>query len=229
MNIKTKRFFLAHIVILIIVIVLGQLGRARMPKCGIEKVRTMEQLYELEVAATSIFEDEYYDGFAEYKDDYINELEDAAIVAVVRPTGNIHPYHLTFCHEVIVEEVIQGNDNLENKILQIYDESAKFMTNENHNSRLEYRDIKNLMQSGHTYLAFFFPLELNHYFKEDVYRFHDSFFNYLDLGNGNTKSILKSSEKADFRKIKEIEFFTSSQRVLDILIEIKQKIIEKYI
>lgn len=196
-----------------------------MQNCGIQDVRTLEQLYDLDIALTSVFDDTFYDNFVEYQESYASEVDDSAIVAIVRTTGNIRPYNYSCCQEVTVEQVILGDKSLENKNLHIYD-GPKFMTNDDNNT-LEYRSIKNIMQPDHTYLAFFCPAVINEYLKEDVYQFNESFFCYLDLTNNSSVPITESS--SDLRNIRDIEFFTSSQRTLDAMLEIKNIIIEKYL
>jgi len=227
MIVKTKRFFLLQVLLVVLVTGIGQIGKAQMPKCGIQEVRTLDQVYELDIILSSVLEDEDYDSFVKYKEDYVEDVEDAAIVAVIKPTGNIHTYYLNARYEIVVERVIKGDQSLENKVLHLFD-SYNFAVSRMSEDKLGYHDIKNAMQPDHVYLAFFSPVELNNYLEEDAYRLDDSFFNYLDLDNDNTVPI-DSPEQTEFKEVKEFEFFASSQRMLDVLIEIKQKIIEKYI
>ncbi len=230
MDTKIKRFLVFQLVLILTAALLGQVGKASMSKCGIQDVRTLEQLYQLDIDAECIFTDEFYDGFIEYMDSYVNEMvlfadENHAIIAIVKPTGTIRPYNFTLCQEVIVEQVTLGDKNLEQKTLSIYS-GPVFMMNDESNV-LECRSVKNVMQPGHTYLAFFSPAIINDYLKEDIYQFNGSFFEYLDLTNDSSVPIKELP--VDLRDVRDIEFFTSSQRTLDAMLEIKQRIIEKYI
>lgn len=226
MDVRIKRFIIFQMVLVITAALFGQLGKANMQNCGIQDVRTLEQLYEVDVTLEYIFEDDAYDNFVENKESHVNDMEDSAVVAIVKPTGNIRPYRYTFCQEVSVEQVISGDKSLEHKTLQIYDDS-KFVTNNDNQNILEYWDIKNVMQSGHSYLAFFSPASINEYLKEDIYQFSGSFFSYLDLDNDYSVAITEFS--VDLRDVRNIEFFSSSQRTLDAMLEIKQVIIDKYL
>jgi hypothetical protein len=233
---KIKRFILFQIAIVIFAAMIGQLGKTKMPDCGIYNVRTIEQVYELEVVSSSILGDDFYDDFIEYQEDYIREIDGSPIVAIVKPTGNIRPYNYLFRHEVTVDEVIRGDNELEGKTIHIYD-LPKFAVRESgnvmgrrikHSGLLEYSDFSNIMQPKHTYLAFFLPTELNNYRQNDVYRFVDAFFCYFDLSYDGTTPITDLSNKVYFNDLKDKEFFTNSQRTLDAMMDIKRKIIEKY-
>lgn len=227
---RIKGFLILQVVIVIIAVTVGQIGKAQMPKCGIQNVTQTEQLYDMDIQLADIAvltDDLTADSFVKYQEDYIQDVDAASIVAIIKPTGNIRIYYYSYCQEVTIERVLQGDANLEGSTIYIYEE-CKFAVNNEMNNSLAYYDVKNIMQENHNYLAFFNQLELNSYYVEDAYSFVDPFFSCLDLSSNNSTPIEEALESLDFKNYKDIEFFTGSEAISQAMIDIKQKIIEKY-
>lgn len=227
---RVRLFVIVQLAMIGAVFIFGQVIRANMKKCGIEKIRTIEELDQMEIALGSILKEETDYSFIDYQEDYVNDFDMASIIAVVEPTGNILPYYYTWKQEVIVKKIVKGDPSLINQTIQICDPS-KVAVNKIVMDRVAYHDIVNIMRPNNQYLAFFNPLELNDYLDETLYRYANTYFSYFNLNAENKipEFNLKEIDKKYLNEIKDVEFMTSSTTTYANLIQIKEKVVSKYL
>lgn len=91
-----------------------------------------------------------------------------------------------------------------------------------------YIGIKNLMQKGDRYLAFFHDVKLNEELGMEYYQLEGSIFNYLNLDDTNEDGMVDMEQEYRLKDVKGYEFFTSSKNVLKGMNKIKKHIIERY-
>jgi hypothetical protein len=229
---RFRIFIFVQILIICVALVFGQVIKANMNKCGIEKVRTIMELDQMEIALGSIFADEAEDSqsFIDYAQQYVTHVEDAAIIAVIEPTGNIRPYYYSWKDEVVVKKVIRGDASLVNKKINIYD-TSQVAVDKNFNENVAYYDVVNIMRPGNQYLAFFDPVELHPYMDEVNYRFSEAYFAYLKLESvkDGLDLDLQNIESKHLNEISDVEFLTSSNKTYQSMVKIKEAIIQKYL
>ncbi len=220
-RIKIQLFIVMFTIISAIII------RLVTPDCGISSLKTTNDAYKINCDVDYIITDKEYNTFVKYENDYIDSVSNSSIIAVVKPTGNICQYQLNLGQEVIIQKVIKGNGIYIDDTTYIYGNKGLSIYT-SYDKDLNYYSIKNLMLPGHEYLVFIDPLEINIYLKKKEYRLVDSFFNYLDLNNESSSAITATLQTLKLSELREFEFFCNSQKTMDILLSIKNKIISKY-
>jgi hypothetical protein len=226
-----KQWIFSLSFITVCVLVFGLICKANFKDCGISNIKTYKDIYSLNCGINYIFgctkddEIESYDSFLKYENNYVKSLDKAPIVVIGKPTGNLANNLLSFCQEITIESIIKGDDLQQGKKYFIYNVDGFIL---NPNNQPIYDGIQNIMNKTSSYLIFLEPSELNKYTK-DTYRLYGSYFSYLNISNGKSYPIKTPLEDLKFNDLKDIEFFASSQRILDQIYKIKQRILDKYI
>lgn len=223
-----RRWIISQIMFVVIVVVIGQIGKSSFVDSGAMGLKTAEEAFSLESGVDYVFLDEDYDGFVKYEKSYIESVDTATLIVLGSPTGNIIQKHFSLAQEVKIEKVIKGDTSIVDTSAYIYGQYG-FAINEDLHKELTYYSVNDLMQPGHQYLMFLTPLELNDYLPRVGYRFIDSFFSHLDLSDDSTTITTIPLNELKYTDVKGKEIFASSERMLDQLKHIKKEIIGKYI
>lgn len=227
-----KRWLIVICIVVFITICLGQVCKLRFNDCGISSIENYEDINKLNCRVDYIFgnnnEDEefIYYSFTEYEEDYVNDLDDCDIIIIGESTGKYKIYGHSFYQEVKVNEVIRGNKKEinENDIIDVYN-TYGFISE---NNKPLYNNIKNIMIKGTPYLIFLHTIKLNEYTGEKAYKDQGGYFCFLRLTDDIDYTIVEPLENIRFNDLQDLEFFTSSERILKQIQIIKQKIIDKY-
>lgn len=227
-----KRWTIGMITAILITLVFGQVSKANFKDCGIASIINDESIYELNAGMDYIFgntqenEEFIYNSLTEYEDDYVNDQDEASIIVIGTATGNYSQSAFSFGQEIKVKRVIIGTDVMTNDIIYVYNTDG-FKADDS--GRPVYTNIQNIMFENSEYLIFLDPLELNEYTEEHVYSLVGSYFSYISLSKRNTCPIKLPLETLQFNELKDFEYFASSERILEQIVIVKQKIIDKYI
>lgn len=223
-----KRWIISQVMFVVIVVIIGQIGKSSFVDSGAMGLKTTEEALSLDSGIDYVFSDEDYDGFVKYEKVYIESVDIATLVVIGSPTGNIVQKHFSLGQEVKIEKVIKGDTSIVDTSSYIYGQYG-FAINEDLHKGLTYYSINDLMQPDHQYLMFLTPLELNEYLPNAGYRFVESFFKYLDLSDDSTTITTIPLDELTYTDVKGKEIFASSERMLNQLKHIKREIISNYI
>lgn len=211
-------------------IVGGILVRGSYTSAGIEKVRTLQDLQQLDIVINCSMigdgeekENLVYEHYKENADMYIEQLKDADVICVVIATGNLEFYRGSFYQEVIVKQVIEdASGSLEiDDVIKIFDYECLVSTN----GRINYKDSTNLLNPDNGYLVFITESELNDIADRKNYNFIDNTFSCICLNREQEQKVCASD---DFWENWGINEFFYSQKLLNQYLEIEERIIECY-
>lgn len=196
---------------------------------GVLGMSTVEDALTLDSGVDYVFSDADYRSFVDFETAYIEELREATVIVVGRPTGRLSQHHYSLAQEIEIEEVIRGGRELIGMEAYIYGNYGFAVNKQLHaDADVVYYAPKRIMQRQHPYLIFLTPLELNPYLPEAGYRLVDSFFSYLDLGDAASTVLEAPLDQVSYLEAQESEFFSRSQQVLDQLLHIKERIVARY-
>lgn len=231
-----KKWALLQILAVLLVLIYGQICKANFKDMGISMLQTVEDTYNLKNCGlefcfgdnpnTGDKEEDLYTNLCMYENDYITDSENASIVAIGEPTGNIRNYSQSFAQEVKITEVLKGTAIEINSNYFIYS-NENFTLNEN--GQIMYTGLKNIMKKQNQYLLFLEPSELNGITDKDFYYLKGGFFSYLNISKNSELLMPNPIDMTQYNQLKNAEFFCTSKRILDKLNFIKGKIIENYI
>lgn len=219
-------------IMVLIALLVGQIYKLNFKDSGLLSLKNVSDAYEVNsrlnyiIGADKADEERIYKSLTKDEDEYISNSEKAPIVILGKPTGNFQQNSSSFGQEIMVEKVIKGSDIIENNTYFIFKHNGFDIRAED---RPVYTDTKNVMNADSTYLLFLEASELNDYGREKSYLLTGGYFDYLNISSSKSTPINLSLGDVQFKDMKENEFFSSSERILNQMEVIKQRLIEKWI
>lgn len=211
------------VTLLIVAIIGGQLCKLTFLDAGLGDLSTYEQAYKLDSRIDAIWTEDNNNNFEPFIESYISEA-DAPIIIVGTATGKINQSNFSFGQEISIDKIIKGDGDLLNQKTFVYNTYGFNASREGEG--IAYYDLKNIMKPGDQYLLF---MSLNHILDNEVYLLENGYFSYINL-SGMTSSIISTPlPELRLSQVKDIEFFSTSQSVLDAILIIKKGIVDKYI
>lgn len=224
-----KRWIIFQLLLLAAVVCVGQIGKSTFTDSGAASLTSIDEALLLDSGIDYIFTSKDLDSFKSYEEQYVTDVDQASLVVLATPTGNLSQRHFSLGQEIKIDRVIKGNTQLKDTVTAYVFSQDGFVVADELHSGLTYYSIKNLMKPNHQYLVFINPLEINNYLKEPGYSLVSSFFNYLDLTSNASTITNIPLDKLRFSDLKDNEFYSNSQEVLEQLLNIKKQIITKYV
>ncbi len=218
-------------VTIMIAIMAGIIFRLRVPDCGLSKIENIEDIKPGTIVISYAWgadgNDEEGMTEADFKkngDQY--DVDTASVIAVAEPTGNLRQTEGSIGQEVIFKEIIRGNEfiSAEQKgyVYQYYGFSEA-------DGVIQYMNTLNLMYPGNEYLIFLDASPLNPYMQEPAFILKSGFFGYINISGQNTKTLDKNYQDYDFLELADYEFFSVSDKITDVLNNIREKILSQYL
>ena len=155
-----KKYLIAVCVLVLISGICGFVTKKNFTDAGILSMRTIEEAENIPFRFYTIFDESSSQGFTDYEDSYVEDCEQSEYIAIVMPTGLIVENVGKLSQEAEVQKVSKGSRELEGKKIYLSSTSGLAQIEED-NNQIYYIGIKNLMQKGDRYLAFFRSIKLN--------------------------------------------------------------------
>jgi hypothetical protein len=198
---------------------------------GLEKISTTDDLAKLDVeidyflGQTESAEASKIRDLEKNKDLYIDMTAAAPVVLLVEPTGTFRQHLGSYCQEV---EVLQVVSNASQDELCSGDTVSLFRANGLNvvGDELHFVDSPNILYTGNQYLLFLYPSELNHLYRQKQYNLVDTQFSCVRLYHGEDQKVCISTK---LRDCKEANHFSMSQKVLDMIEDIENTLIERHL
>jgi hypothetical protein len=147
-------------------------------------------------------------------------------VIVVAPTENIKQYYGSFMQEVIVKDVIEGDDSIIDKKIHIAAIGGLDIIDGTITMLSSYGN--NIMLPGNDYLVFCEIAETSDYMEIPLYRAMPSMLSWLNLNSDYSKSI-ESDSDALYSEYNDSEFLGCTQVALDATLKAKSEVINEYL
>ena len=224
-----RKYIFGGIVIALaaITMCLGVQFKAGIPDCGIANLSNFCDLEGKPIKLSYAYgadveeeltEDSFYGG----KYDGIDEAE---IIAVVSPTGNLIQTDGSIGQEFTVHEILKGENLIsENQKAYVYRNSGICAKD----GRIEYENTENLMIPGCDYVIFMDASPLNEY-QAQVYILKTPYFGYVKISDEVTPTLKGTYTEYELWDLKNCEFFSTSEVVTNLLNKMRKEILEEFI
>ena len=226
---RKHRFLIDNVVIgvlLLIAILFGFSFRFAGKDCGVTKINNVDDIKVGMVNLEYAIEPDEPWGEKGIQP-YIEQLRDATIVAIAKPTGNLIQSYGAYGQEIQIKNILYGEEYLkENEMTWFYQEYGFAVIDDKIRFMNAYL---NVMDPEDEYLVFLEPSPLNNYQKNQVYELTNHILGYISLSEKTTKNLPKIYGGIDYVEIKDYEFFAVSEKVTAELNEARKTIIEMYI
>lgn len=157
-------------------------------------------------------------------DDYINYLSQSECLYIVKPTGNIRLQAWVIMQEVMVEEVIYG-DEIEGQTFYIINQGGRIETTNNGIELMSY--ALNFMHPEKEYLLFCNTCELSD-FTDELYYMHASSYFYFALDDNECVAAVYEKDKL-YRDYPLCEFFVQTEAIIPAITEFKNQVIVHFL
>ncbi len=233
-----KKNAIAFTLVTLIVFAFGQVVKSNnFVDCGILDINNIAEYNRKEFQFDTIFNKTDTAGFVKYKTEYVDDLQNAEIIAIVKPTGNIEQYYCNLWQEVVIDRIIKGDKSLEGITTRLADTGGYSyyhigeINGKARGNNLYYVDVRNIMQPDNEYLVFFDRILFDKYVdKNSLFNLHPTLFNYIKLNSVENDYIISDvAAKYYLEDLLEYEFFCTSKECLEAMYEIKKEIIKKYL
>lgn len=218
-------------VIITIAIMAGIIFRLKVPDCGLSKMENIEDIKPgtivINYAWGTNSNDEEGMTEADFKkNDDKYDVDSASVIAVAEPTGNLRQTEGSIGQEIVFKEIIRGNEfvSVEQKgyVYQYYGFCEA-------DGAIQYMNMLNLMYPGNEYLIFLDASPLNPYMQEPVFILKSGYFGYINISGRNTKTLDINYQDYDFPELTDYEFFSVSDKITDVLNNIREEILSRYL
>lgn len=217
-------WFLGALMICITVVV-GILFRINMKDCGIAGLKHVEDIPSgimLEYAFGANGNES--SGITEMT---LQELENAPIIAVVSPTGNIEVAGNVGLQEFTIDRVIKGEELVSEGDVGYVHQAYFFGVLSNFSAY--YREAINVMWPEYDYLVFLKESPLNEYQNRDVFFIVSSLLGCVRTDHSQTETLDEDYQSYDFLELKEYEFFSVSEKITEEQNKVREELREKYL
>lgn len=212
-------------------IVLAVVAKGWFGKSNLARFTTIEDIINSEIVLSGnhvAYESEFC-GFEEYTaqdmiDMYIEYLSEDECLYIVKPTGNIRLQAWILMQEVVVEEVIYGDD-IEGQTFYIINQGGRIETTDSGVELMTY--ALNLMQPDNEYLLFCDYCEISDYSDELYYMHFPSFF-YFSLDEEDAVAVVYEEGRL-YRDYPECDFFVESEVAAEAAVEFKEQIVQYFL
>jgi hypothetical protein len=221
---RTIKLTAAVAVVLLLAIVIKNIAFLN-PFSNSANETTLEQLEQFHIKIDYVVDETDWDDsfFESFTDIQLEKAEECGDILIGTPTGNIYFNVGGIYQEVEVEEVIRGN--CEYKTIWLHNGLTSTFEYDGDSVILKSMH-RNLMQEDCRYLLFCNASAANEYSDRKVYREPDDmWFGCYNLTRDS--DILLTEDNREYNP--KIEFFTSSERILECYIAAKKKLIENYV
>lgn len=221
-----KKFLLIQTALFALTIVIGIMCRSTFTNSGLSDIKTANDALKLTcyIQGGNYSEEsiqDYYDIEAQVKNS-----DNASTILVVKSTDNITQHFWIMAQRVVVKDVIRGDANLTGSMIDIY--SRGFANSVDFGQGPTYYGQNNLMFAENEYLVFLGPMKGAKYLEIPSYEFAESSLPCLNLSKDTNSYLTVTDKMITFGDVKDVEFFTASQKMLAQINLIKDEIIARY-
>lgn len=202
-------------------LVMGCLHKGAASDCGLNGVETFDDVYNLPVVLDYAWDTS---NVGMIGTDY--GVDNATIIALIKPTGHIKQYENAISQEFIVTEVLRGEEGFSaGKTGYIFDYFGFSYIS----GQIKYMNTLNLMQTGEEYLAFLEPSPLNSYQNISVYTLTSSLFGYIKVGPAETGTLPSDYQTLSFAELTDYAFFSVCPEITEYLNQSYMDLLTTYV
>lgn len=223
-------FYLLCILVVCVTAAAGYVLRSRIHDSGLASINHVEDLENRDIRIEYAFGKDVEENFT--IDDFPGGRADpdfistADVIAIVTPTGVIDQSYGSLGQEILVKQVIQGDDYAEvGRKSRVYGGEGFFLDG----GKIKYINTLNLMYPGNDYLIFMDRTPLYEYEVEPTYTLKSWTFGYIKVNAGQRNSLPDEDySRFAFSELKEYEFFSVSDKITNMLDDCMNEIVERY-
>ncbi|MDR1068426.1 MAG: hypothetical protein LBL36_04185 [Clostridiales Family XIII bacterium] len=222
-----KRWILVQLAVVVIVAAAGQLWKATVPD---DTFRTQEDTLNKGFDVEYVMGADDYNSLVNYPEQNDTLVNDAAVIIVGKPTGNIFQEGAIFGQEIVIEEILKGSDNLRaagfGETLYVFGADGFYDVYEDGNIR--YMGGFGLMQKSSSYLIFLEDVGYDLLFPVKGYWLFGGFYGRLRVDEPGAKSppVTVPAEELSYDDVWDYEYIAESQKVLDEVYRMKEHVLE---
>ena len=220
---RTQNILYRAVILLLAIgsLVMGCLYKGAASDCGLNGVETIDDVYNLSVVLDYAWDTS---NAGMIGTDY--GVDNATIIALIKPTGRIKQYEDSISQEFVVTEVIRGDEVLSaGETGYIFDYFGFSYSS----GQIKYMNTLNLMQTGEEYLAFLEPSPLNSYQSISAYMLTTSVFGYIKVSGAETTTLPTNYQSLSFAELSNFEFFSACPEITEYLNRSYQDILQTYL
>lgn len=220
---RTQKIIYRAIILLLIIgsLVMGCVYKSTASDCGLNGVETIDDVYNLSVVLDYAWDTS---DVGMIGTDY--GVDNATIIALIKPTGQIKQYEDAISQEFVVTEIIRGNEVLTVGETGYIFEYFGFSYS---SGQIKYMNTLNLMQTGEEYLAFLEPSPLNSCQSMSVYTLTASVFGYIKVSGAETTTLPTNYQSLSFAKLSNCEFFSTCPEITEYINQSYKDILQTYL
>lgn len=220
---RAQKILYGAIILLLVIgsLVMGCLYKGAASDCGLNGVETIDDVYNLPVVLDYAWDTS---NVGMIGTDY--RVENATVIALIKPTGRIKQHENAISQEFVVTEVIRGDEVLSagetGYIFEYY--GLSYIS-----GQIKYMNTLNLMQTGGEYLAFLEPSPVNSYQNISVYTLTSSLFGYIKVGPAETDTLPSEYQTLSFSELADYAFFSVCPEITEYLNQSYMDLLDTYV
>jgi hypothetical protein len=224
-----KKWILIQFIVIAIIAIFGVTIKATVSSSAISSMYTQENTLIDTIGVEYAIDDVYAQSLISDPEAYDNIRKESQIILIGTPSGAISQEGDIFGQEVIIKEIIKGEEMLKSDgladTLYVFSADGFFDAD---NGKIMYRGGYGLMQKSSEYLIFLTDLpQFTELLSVEGYYNNGGFFGQLKLNNREDQSKPINTPIEDLRYIDvwDYEFIAESQNVLDQMYLTKERLL----
>ena len=227
---RPPRVFTAVVcmIMLLSMILCGAAFRLNLPDSGIAELKSVDDLKSKKITLNYAWGKEDESGMLFESSDENDPcgVASTACIAIVSPTGNIRQTGASIGQEVVVKELLRGDETLRvGQTVYVYTYFG-FLPVEGH---IEYFNTLNLMYPGSDYLIFMDASPLNDYQSRQSYILKSDYFGYVKIRHTDTPTLNMNYRDYNFCELTEYEFFSTSDTITGTVNKAQEDLLKQYL
>lgn len=220
---RAQKIIYRAIILLLVIgsLVMGCLYKGAASDCGLNGVETLDDVYNLPVVLDYAWDTS---NVGMIGTDY--GVENATVIALIKPTGRIKQYEDAISQEFVVTEVLRGEEGFSAGETGYIFEYFGFSYI---SGQIKYMNTLNLMQAGKEYLAFLEPSPLNSYQSMSAYTLTSSVFGYIKVSEPETITLPTDYQSLSFTGLSDCAFFSTCPEITEYLNRSYKDILQIYL
>jgi hypothetical protein len=223
-----KKWILIQVAAIVVVAVIGVIWKANLPDDGLSTLHTQEDALGKGFGVEYVMGTDLSNSLVNYPEQFDDIVDVSDVIVIGRPTGKIFQQGEIFCQEVLVNEIIKGEERLRADGL----EKSLYMINADgfrryDDGKVRYMGGYGLMQESSDYLLFLGYTDPFQLLPVNGYEMLGGFFGRIKLDDNAAGSTPMSTpaEELSYDEIWDYEYIANSQEVLDEVYRMKEHIL----
>jgi hypothetical protein len=222
-----KQWILAQLAVVVIIAAAGQVWKANLPD---NTFQTQEDTLNKGFGVEYVMGEDEYNSLVNYPAQNDTIVNDADVIVIGTPSGKIFQEGAIFGQEIIIEEILKGDDKLQSAGFTetLYVLGADGFYNVYGDEKIQYMGEFGLMQKSSSYLLLLEDIDYDRLLPVKGYGLVGGIYGRLKVDEPDVKSPLVTvpAGELSYDDVWDYEYIAESQKVLDEVYRMKEHILE---